>query len=229
MVMPQVLRKVRVGCNVRTWSAELQCRGNEDGLGCGAILEVPRDALFTVDIPMMRTPRTEVCFWCADCNADTAIADGHLFKGLPTREEWFAEHRPPEWFAKHRPSQGFIIKLDGDGYYCTPGSRGWSHDTRIKNAHVFATYELAQEVIDTVPMVKNYHPKIILRPTNEEFVIELDGRYYTTDDALWSALDPKIEDATVFPTKEAAEATIRMESNMFEGKNPNILPKPTVD
>ncbi len=155
--MRKLPRILSVGFNNKNWTANLQCLGSEDLRGCGAIIEVPRGALFTLGVPSMGMSRDEVCFCCPDCLAETPIEHGSFFEGLPTRKEWFAENRPKE---------GFVIELACVGYFSeeTDDPHGWTHVTDLQEATVYPTIDAAQAVIDGARNLATDGATIIRKP-----------------------------------------------------------------
>lgn len=152
-----LMRKIRPGYNDPKWSAELQCLGGcafivldaAVGKACGAIFEVPRAALYTVRCD---GESEEIRFCCPECNVETPVADGeYSFTNLPTREQWFAENRPPE---------GFVIKYR-DNKFFRKDVIGWARPEALADATRFPTREAAQTMIDTLSQMESYQPKIV--------------------------------------------------------------------
>ncbi len=154
--MTTLLRRIRHGYNNSLWSAELQCVGDSERRGCGAIFEVPRGALFTATVQNMGETRDEVHFCCSDCDVETPVSDGALFKDLPTREQWLS---------KHRPKYGFVIQVSSTLYFQSiSDGRSWSARCNATEATVFRTREAAQEVIEHFKIPANDQARIVPGP-----------------------------------------------------------------
>jgi hypothetical protein len=87
------MRKLSPGCNEFGWTGQVQCTENlrTREVGCGALLEITKDDLYTVAVSDIKGSRIEVRFRCL-CLAENLMPSGKLFKELPKREEWLKSH-----------------------------------------------------------------------------------------------------------------------------------------
>jgi len=85
---------IRPGRDDPKWSKEFECRSeNYMGrpIGCGALLRVTRQDLFTTHVHNDCGPRDEVQFRCKLCGTEVAIDEP--FVDLPEKKDW---QPPPE-------------------------------------------------------------------------------------------------------------------------------------
>ena len=94
------------GFNDPAWSGQVQCVGPEpripngpikavhaniptkEPLGCGSVLRVMKHDLYVVERWDMSRMEWEARFTCICCGVESVMPLGHLFTGLPKKEEW---------------------------------------------------------------------------------------------------------------------------------------------
>lgn len=84
------------GYNEPGWTGKVQCTGNHDErdnkAGCGAILEVTKEDMYTRTIHDIKGPRSEVRFTCF-CGAENLVPFGELFTELPNKQDRHKSHK----------------------------------------------------------------------------------------------------------------------------------------
>ena len=94
------MRKITPGYNELGWTGQVRCTEHRypdfsacKEMGCGALLEVTKDDLYTVTVFNQRSlPREEARFTCP-CGAENALSCGEFFNGLPNKEDWIKSHK----------------------------------------------------------------------------------------------------------------------------------------
>lgn len=93
------MKKIVPGYNEPGWTGQVQCTkqkahfaAQDDGKGCGALLEVTKADLYVVPVHDIRGERSEVRFTCF-CGAENLMPFGELFTELPYKQDWHKSHK----------------------------------------------------------------------------------------------------------------------------------------
>lgn len=97
------MEKLTPGCNEEGWSMTVQCIGDieSDGKGavrgCGARLRITKEDLYTTLYYGMPIYGTRVRFTClCGVGNELPLPESKLFTDLPTKDEWLAKQTAPQ-------------------------------------------------------------------------------------------------------------------------------------